>query len=209
MREAIRHECRHVWTTWYYTLLAAHCVHSIPLKGWISAQGHWGVTSGSTVTLSWEINEARAQKGSLRTVHICTNQHCFVTTIFSQLLSDEIRRRKCATFYAPMPEDTQGTGDAGHTLRISEKKDLKNKKECTTWVSERRQSNRISPSHCYYHGWYNVNKEQLWINTHHPKSFPHLSHRCTIYSLSRRLQLAVVSSWLDSVQYMSFFPRVS
>lgn len=60
-------------------------VHPIPLKGWISVQGHRGLTSGFTVTLSWEINEARAQKGSHRTVHICTNQHCFVTTIFSQL----------------------------------------------------------------------------------------------------------------------------
>lgn len=35
-------------------------------------------------------------------------------------------------FTHKQPEDTQGTGDAGHTLRISEKKDLKNKKECTT-----------------------------------------------------------------------------
>lgn len=122
--EAIRHEW---WTMWYYTLLPAHCVHPIPLKGWISVQGRWGVTFGSTVTLSWEINEARAQKGSLRTVHICTNQQCFVATIFSQFCQMRSERHKCATFYAPTPDvhiqitrgDTQGTGDAGHTLHVS------------------------------------------------------------------------------------------
>lgn len=101
IQATIRHEWWHVWTMWYYTLLPAHCVHPIPLKGWIFVRGRWGVTSGSTVTLSWEINEARAQKGSLRTVHICANQHCFVTTIFFSALSDEIRRHKCATFDAP------------------------------------------------------------------------------------------------------------
>lgn len=67
---------------WYYTLLPAHGVHPIPLKGWVLDQGRWGVTSGSAVTVSWEINEARSQKGSLRTVHICANQQCFVTTFF-------------------------------------------------------------------------------------------------------------------------------
>lgn len=101
IQSTMGHECWHVWTMCYYTLLPARCVHPIPLKGWIFVLGHWGVTSGSTVTLSWEINEARAQKGSLRTVHICANQHCFVTTIFFSALSDEIRRHKCATFYAP------------------------------------------------------------------------------------------------------------
>lgn len=128
VQEAVRHECWHVWTTWHYTLLAARCVHPIPLKGWISVQGHWGVTSGSTVTLSWEINEARAQKGSLRTVHICTNQRCFVTTIFSQLCQmrsegtnvphfTHLRR----IFTHKQPEETRGTGDAGRTLQISKK----------------------------------------------------------------------------------------
>lgn len=104
IQEAIRHEWWQVRTMWYYTLLPAHCAHPIPLKGWISVQGHWGVTFGSTVTLSWEINEARAQKGSLRTVHICTNQQCFVTTIFSQFCQMRSERHKCATFYAPTPD---------------------------------------------------------------------------------------------------------
>lgn len=53
------------------------------------------MTSGSAVTLSWEINEAYVQKGSLRTVHICANQQCFVTTVFFSAESDEIRRHKC------------------------------------------------------------------------------------------------------------------
>ncbi len=92
IQEAIRHEWWHVWTMWYCTFFP---FFPIPLKGWVSVQGHWGVTSGSTVTLSWEINEARAQKGSLRTVHICTNQHCFVTTIFSQLCQMRSEAQMC------------------------------------------------------------------------------------------------------------------
>lgn len=85
----------HVWTLLYSTLLP---YTSYSLKGRIFAQGHCGVTSGSTLTLSWEINEACVQKDSPRTVHICANQLCFATTVFFSAQSDEIRRHKCATF---------------------------------------------------------------------------------------------------------------
>lgn len=72
-----------------------------PCKGWIFVRGRWGVTSVCTVPLSWEINEVRVQKkgkkktDSLRIVHICANQHCFVIAVFFFAPSDEIGRHKC------------------------------------------------------------------------------------------------------------------
>lgn len=38
--------------------------------------------------------EVCVQKGSPKTVHICANQLCFVTTVFFSAQSDEIRRQK-------------------------------------------------------------------------------------------------------------------
>lgn len=84
------------------------------------------------------------------------------------------------------------------------KKYLKNKRKCSAWVSERRQSIVISSSHCYYHGWYNVNSCGL---IHINQSLSHISPIAArsirfpgpFSWLWSRLGLILYSIWVSSL----------